>query len=58
MKLFYYYVMILMTKKLLRYFMNLEEFTIEKVIKKNGNKLCVKCKKYDNSLNSWIDKKT
>ena len=36
---------------------NQEEFRIEKVIKKKGNKLYVKCKEYDNSFNSWIDKK-
>ena len=34
-----------------------KEFRIEKVIKKNGNKLFVKWKGYDNSFNSWIDKK-
>ena len=34
-----------------------EEFRIEKVIKRKGNKLCVKWKGYDNSFNSWIDKK-
>ena len=34
-----------------------EEFRIEKVIKKKGNKLYVKWKGYDNSFNSWIDKK-
>ena len=33
------------------------KFRIEKVIKKKGNKLYVKCKDYDNSFNSWIDKK-
>ena len=33
------------------------EFRIEKVIKKKGDKLYVKWKDYDNSLNSWIDKK-
>ena len=33
------------------------EFRIEKVIKKKGDKLCVNWKGYDNSLNSWIDKK-
>ena len=33
------------------------EFRIEKVIKKKGDKLYVKWKGYDNSLNSWIDKK-
>ena len=30
---------------------------IEKVIKRKGDKLCVKWKGYDNSFNSWIDKK-
>ena len=35
-----------------------EEFRIEKVIKKKGDKLYVKWKGYDNSFNSWIDKKT
>ena len=36
---------------------NQEEFKIEKLIKKKGNKLYVKWKEYDNSFNSWIDKK-
>ena len=36
---------------------NHEEFGIEKVIKKKGNKLYVKWKGYDISFNSWIDKK-
>ena len=36
---------------------NQEEFRIEKVIKRKGNKLCVKWKGYDNSFNSLIDKK-
>ena len=36
---------------------NQEEFGIEKVIKKKGNRLYVKWKGYDNSFNSWIDKK-
>ena len=36
---------------------NQKEFRIEKVIKRNGDKLYVKWKGYDNSLNSWIDKK-
>ena len=30
---------------------------IEKVIKRKGNKLYVKWRSYDNSSNSWIDKK-
>ena len=34
-----------------------QEFRIEKVIKKKGNKLYVKWKGYDSSFNSWIDKK-
>ena len=34
-----------------------EEFRIEKVIKKKGDKLYVKWKGYDISFNSWIDKK-
>ena len=33
------------------------EFRIEKVIKKKGDKLYVKWKRYDNSFKSWIDKK-
>ena len=36
---------------------NQKEFRIEKVIKKNGNKLYAKWKGYDNLFNSWIDKK-
>ena len=36
---------------------NAQEFRIEKVIKKKGDKLYVKWKGYDNSFNSWIDKK-
>ena len=36
---------------------NQKEFRIEKVIKRKGDKLYVKWKGYDNSLNSWIDKK-
>ena len=35
---------------------NQKEFRIEKVLKK-GDKLYVKWKGYDNSFNSWIDKK-
>ena len=34
-----------------------QEFRIEKIIKKKVDKLYVKWKGYDNSLNSWIDKK-
>ena len=36
---------------------NQKEFRTEKVIKRKGNKLYVKWKGYDNSFNSWIDKK-
>ena len=34
-----------------------EEFRIERVIKRKGDKMYVKWKGYDNSFNSWIDKK-
>ena len=34
-----------------------EEFRIEKVIKRKGDKMYVRWKGYDNSFNSWIDKK-
>ena len=36
---------------------NQKEFRIEKVIMKNGDKLYVKWKGYDNSLNGLINKK-
>ena len=36
---------------------NQQEFRIEKVLKRKGDKLYVKWKGYDNSFNSWIDKK-
>ena len=36
---------------------NQKESRIEKVIKRKGNKLYVKWKGYNNSFNSWIDKK-
>ena len=36
---------------------NQQEFRIEKVIKRKGDKLYVKWKGYDNSFNSEIDKK-
>ena len=35
---------------------NQEEFRIEKVIRRKGDKLYVKRKGYDNSFNSWINK--
>ena len=34
-----------------------KEFRIEKVLKKEGDKFYVKWKDYNNSFNSWIDKK-
>ena len=36
---------------------NQQEFRIEKVIKKEGDKLYVKWKVYDSLFNSWINKK-
>ena len=36
---------------------NQKEFRIEKVLKRKGDKLYVKWKGYDNSFNSWIEKK-
>ena len=36
---------------------NQKEFRIEKVIKRKGNKLCVRWKGYNDSFNNWIDKK-
>ena len=36
---------------------NEEDFRIEKVIKTEGDRLYVKWKGYNNSFNSWIDKK-
>ena len=36
---------------------NQKEFRIEKVLKKKGDKLYVKWKGYNNSFNSWINKK-
>ena len=36
---------------------NQKEFRIEKVIKRKGDKLHIKWKGFDNSFNSWIDKK-
>ena len=34
-----------------------EKFKTEKVLKRKGDKLSIKWKGYDNSFNSWIDKK-
>ena len=57
-------LVILKEKKLLEGFLkqnckktNQEEFRVKKVIKRKGDKLCVKWKGCDNSFNSWIDKK-
>ena len=36
---------------------NQKEFRIEKVLKRKGDRLYVKWKRYDNSFNSWINKK-
>ena len=36
---------------------NQKEFRIEKVLKRKGDRLYVKRKGYNNSFNSWIDKK-
>ena len=33
------------------------KFRIEKVIKRKGDKMHIKWKGYDDSFNSWIDKK-
>ena len=56
--------MILMVKRLTVLFYENElkathqrEFRVEKVIRRKGDKLYVKWKGYDNSFNSWIDKK-
>ena len=56
--------MILIAKKLLEHFIkkelqktNQQTFRIEKVIKRKGIKLYIKWNGYDNSFNSWIDKK-
>ena len=53
-----------MVNKLLEVFMkkklqktNQKEFRIEKVLKRKGDKLYVKWKGYNNSFNSWINKK-
>ena len=36
---------------------NQKEFRMEKIIKRNGDKLFVKWKEYDSYFNSWIDKR-
>ena len=52
-----------MVKTLLEVFMkkklqktNQKEFRIEKILKRKGDKLYVKCKGFNNSFNSWINK--
>ena len=42
-------------KKMLK--TNQKEFRVEKGIKSEGDKIYVKRKSYNNSFNSWIDKK-
>ena len=56
--------MTLMVKKLLAVFKeenckktNQKEFRIEKLLKTKGSELYVKWKGFNNSFNSWIDKK-
>ena len=53
-----------MVNQLLEHFMknnckktNQKEFRIEKILKRKGDKLYVKWKGYDNSFNSWSNKK-
>ena len=36
---------------------NMNEFRVEKVIKRKGDELYVKWESYNNSFNSWIDQK-
>ena len=36
---------------------NQKDFSVEKVIKRKGDKLYINWKGYDSSFNSWIDKK-
>ena len=52
-----------MVQRLLEAFMkkklqktNQKEFRIEKILERKGDKLYVKCKGYNNSFNSWINK--
>ena len=53
-----------MEKKIIRTFYenklqktNQKEFSVEKAIERKGDQLYVKEKDYDNSFNSWINKK-
>ena len=57
-------LVILKVKKLLEIFTKKnykkqikKSFKVENVTKRKGNKLYVKWKGYDSSLNTWIDKK-
>ena len=56
-------LVLLMVKKLLESFKkknskkSQREFRVEKVINRKGDKIYIKWKGYDNSCNSWIDKK-
>ena len=51
-------LVILKMKKLLESFMKKNyKFTVEKIIKRKDDKLYVKCKGYNNSFNSYVDKK-
>ena len=36
---------------------NKTEFRVEKVIKRKGDKLCVKWKSFYNSFSGWVDEK-
>ena len=49
--------MILMVNKLLQHFLKKNLKNKSNRIKRKGDKLSVKCKNYDNFLNTWIDKK-
>ena len=45
------------TKKNSKKKKNQNEFRVEKIIKRKGDKLYVKLEGYNKSFNSWIDKK-
>ena len=50
-------IMVSMVKKLLENFKEKNCKSREKVVKRKGDKLYVKWKGYDNSFDSWINKK-
>ena len=56
-------LMILMVKRLLSFYekglqkTTKDKFRIEKILTRKGDKLYVKLKGYDNSFNSWVNKK-